>query len=223
MTDILIIDDSIEISGLLNDFLCREGFTCKVCETGEEALSYLKNDTARLVLLDLMLPGMDGLEVCNEIHKHKNLPLMILSARTDKEDKINGLSLGADDYVEKPYDIDVLLAKIKALYRRHYETAGTVLTFDDLTIEREARKVFLKGKEVVLNAKEFELLLLLAENRGKTLTKEHIFDTVWGVDCFSEPGSLTVHMKWLREKLEDNPKKPKRIVTVWGVGYRFEG
>lgn len=223
MTDILIVDDAIEISGLLKDFLCRKGFTCTVCETGEAAMEYLKKDTARLVLLDLMLPGMDGFEVCNEIHKNKNLPLIILSARTGKEDKINGLSLGADDYIEKPYDIDLLIAKVKALYRRHYETAGTVLTFDNLTIQREARKVYLNEKEVMLNAKEFDLLLLLAENKGKTLTKEHIFNTIWGYDCFSEPGSLTVHIKWLREKLEVCPKKPTRIVTVWGIGYRFEG
>lgn len=222
MVDILIIEDNLEISELLMAFLTREGYQCMVCSTGEEGLNYLKEQSAKLVLLDLMLPGMDGFSVCDEIHKKKNLPLMIVSARSDKEDKLNGLELGADDYIEKPFDVDLLLAKVKALYRRHYDTIGDAITSEDLTLQKATRRVLLQGREVNLNAKEFALLLLLMTNKGKVLTKEYIFDTVWGDDCFSEPSSLTVHIKWLREKLEKDPKKPTRILTVWGVGYQFK-
>ena len=219
MTDILIVEDNKELRTLLADFLLSEGYTVRQAPTGEEALSIMKNEEIRLVLLDIILPGMDGFAVCRQIRETHNTPILILSARIDKEDKLNGLLLGADDYIEKPYDIDILIAKIQGIFKRRYET--DVITDNDLVLNKNSRTVLLKGKELGLTTKEFELLLLLMENSGKVLKKEFLFNKVWGFDSFSEPQTLTVHIKWLRKKIEEDPKNPKRIITVWGVGYRF--
>lgn len=219
MTDILIVEDNKELRTLLADFLLSEGYTVRQAPTGEEALSIMKNEEIRLVLLDIILPGMDGFAVCRQIRETHNTPILMLSARIDKEDKLNGLLLGADDYIEKPYDIDILIAKIQGIFKRRYET--DLITDNDLVLNKNSRTVLLKGKELGLTTKEFELLLLLMENSGKVLKKEFLFNKVWGFDSFSEPQTLTVHIKWLRKKIEEDPKNPKRIITVWGVGYRF--
>lgn len=219
MTDILIVEDNKELRTLLADFLLSEGYTVRQAPTGEEALSIMKNEEIRLVLLDIILPGMDGFAVCRQIRETHNTPILMLSARIDKEDKLNGLLLGADDYIEKPYDIDILIAKIQGIFKRRYET--NLITDNDLVLNKNSRTVLLKGKELGLTTKEFELLLLLMENSGKVLKKEFLFNKVWGFDSFSEPQTLTVHIKWLRKKIEEDPKNPKRIITVWGVGYRF--
>lgn len=219
MTDILIVEDNKELRTLLADFLLSEGYTVRQAPTGEEALSIMKNEEIRLVLLDIILPGMDGFAVCRQIRETHNTPILILSARIDKEDKLNGLLLGADDYIEKPYDIDILIAKIQGIFKRRYET--DLITDNDLVLNKNSRTVLLKDKELGLTTKEFELLLLLMENSGKVLKKEFLFNKVWGFDSFSEPQTLTVHIKWLRKKIEEDPKNPKRIITVWGVGYRF--
>ena len=218
MTDILIVEDNKELRTLLADFLLSEGYTVRQAPTGEEALSIMKNEEIRLVLLDIILPGMDGFAVCRQIRETHNTPILMLSARIDKEDKLNGLLLGADDYIEKPYDIDILIAKIQGIFKRRYET--DLITDNDLVLNKNSRTVLLKGKELGLTTKEFELLLLLMENSGKVLKKEFLFNKVWGFDSFSEPQTLTVHIKWLRKKIEEDPKNPKRIITVWGVGYR---
>ena len=224
MSDILIIEDNLEISRLLLDFLKKEGYSCFSVRTGEEGLDYLDQNTVRLVILDITLPRMDGFQVCSEIHHHRNIPTLILSAKTEKEDKIMGLELGADDYMEKPYDIDLLIAKVNALYRRHYSSDSTgLVTVGEIRIETNARKVFVREQSIDVTVKEYELLLLLMENSGKTMNKNYLFDKVWGADSFSEPSTLTVHIKWLRDKIERNPKSPKYIQTVWGVGYRFDG
>lgn len=219
MTDILIVEDNKELRTLLADFLLSEGYTVRQAPTGEEALSIMKNEEIRLVLLDIILPGMDGFAVCRQIRETHNTPILMLSARIDKEDKLNGLLLGADDYIEKPYDIDILIAKIQGIFKRRYET--DLITDNDLVLNKNSRTVLLKDKELGLTTKEFELLLLLMENSGKVLKKEFLFNKVWGFDSFSEPQTLTVHIKWLRKKIEEDPKNPKRIITVWGVGYRF--
>ena len=220
MTDILVIEDNREIGELLTDFLKAEGYTCMLCSTGEKGLSQFHAQGARLIILDIMLPGMDGFAVCEQIRKDGNTPLLIVSARTQKEDKLNGLLLGADDYIEKPYDIDLMLAKIRGIFQRRY--AGGVLTCGELQLDKECRLAALAGTPLKLNAKEFELLQLFMENPGKTLTKETIFGKVWGIDSFSEQQTLTVHIKWLRQKIEKDAKNPTHILTVWGVGYRFE-
>ncbi len=220
MIDILIVEDNVELGTLLSDFLESAGYSTKLCETGEEAVSYFVDSGAKLVVLDIMLPNMDGFAVCQKIREKSNAPILIVSAKTEKGDKMNGLILGADDYIEKPYDIDIILAKISGIFKRRYETK--ILVDGDIKIDIVNHRVYKSGVELSMTSKEFDILLLLVENKGKALKKELIFNKVWGIDSFSEPQTLTVHIKWLREKIEKNPKAPTRILTVWGVGYRFE-
>ena len=220
MTDVLVVEDNKEISSLLADFLRAENYIVTVVDNGEKALSVFERYGARLVLLDIMLPGLDGFAVCEKIRKTSDTPILILSAKVDKDDKLNGLLLGADDYIEKPYDIDILLAKIKGIFKRKY--AIDEIVCGDLTINKIEKTVFKNGKLLDLRAREFDLLLLMVENKGKTLSKEYIFNQIWGSDSESEQQTLTVHIKWLREKIEDDQKKPTHILTVWGTGYKYE-
>lgn len=220
MIDILIVEDNKELGNILCDFLKAEGYSVYLAKSGEEALMMFEKESIRLVVLDIMLPGIDGFAVCSKIREKHNTPIIIVSAKVDKEDKLSGIILGADDYIEKPYDIDILIAKIKGIFKRRYEC--DVLLDENLKLDKMKRVAFLKNEELNLTAKEFDLLLLLVENKGKTLKKDWIFNKIWGFDSFSEAQTLTVHIKWLRQKIEDDPKEPKRIITVWGVGYRFE-
>ena len=220
MIDILIVEDNKELSTLLSDFLRAENYIVSVAENGEKALSLYNKYGARLVLLDIMLPGMDGFAVCSKIREQSNTPILIVSAKTEKDDKLNGLILGADDYIEKPYDIDILLAKIDGIFKRRYSLDE--VADGNLLLNKVNRTVKKNGALLEMTAKEYDLLLLLMENRGKVLNKEYIFNQIWGFDSDSEPQTLTVHIKWLRRKIEDDPKKPKRISTIWGVGYMFE-
>lgn len=223
MVDVLVVEDEKELGEVLCDFLKKEGYLAACVKTGEEALSFINENSVRLVLLDIMLPGLDGFYVCRKIREENNVPIVVLSARVEKDDKLNALLSGADDYMEKPYDIDILLAKIHAVFRRNYEKGkkpGTLIV-GDLKVDLKGRRVFLSEKELELTAKEFDLLTLLMEHQGKVLKKEWIFNRIWGVDSFSEPSTLTVHIKWLREKIEVNPRQPEHILTVWGVGYKM--
>lgn len=220
MTDILIVEDNKELADLLCDFLRGENYTVSVANSGEKALSLYERYGARLIVLDIMLPGIDGFAVCRKIREESNTPILIVSAKTDKEDKLSGLILGADDYIEKPYDIDILLAKIAGIFKRRY--AIDELICGDIKINKLSRTVYKNDTPIEMTAKEFDLLLLLAENKGKTLTKEYLFNQIWGRDSFSEQQTLTVHIKWLRQKIESDPKKPRKIQTVWGVGYQYE-
>lgn len=220
MLDILIVEDNKEIGSLLCDFLRKENYVVSVADTGERALDLYEKYGAKLIVLDIMLPGMDGFAVCSKIRENSNTHILIASARTEKDDKLKGLNLGADDYIEKPYDIDILLAKIKGIFRRKYAQEEMVVGNIRLNTVQHILYVGEKKKEVT--EKEFELLKLLMENSGITLKKEYLFNTVWGSDSDSELQTLTVHIKWLREKIEEEPKKPKHIITEWGVGYRFE-
>lgn len=218
--DILIVEDNKELAGLLCDFLCGENYTVSVAETGEKALELYERYGARLIVLDIMLPGTDGFGVCKKIREESNVPILIVSAKITKEDKLCGFDIGADDYIEKPYDIDIMLAKIGGIFKRRY--GADELIDGDLRISKVSRTVCKDGVQLEMTAKEFDLLLLLIENKGRTLSKEYIFGQVWGSDSFSEQQTLTVHIKWLRQKIEDAPKNPQRILTVWGVGYRYE-
>lgn len=220
MTDILIVEDNKELSSILCDFLRSENYTVSVAKTGEKALSLYEKYGAKLIVLDIMLPGVDGFAVCRKIREESNTPILIVSARTAKDDKLNGLVLGADDYIEKPYDIDILLAKIDGIFKRRY--AVDEITDGSLCINKVRRTVCKNNKAVEMTAKEFDLLLLLVENKGRPMGKDYIFRRIWGSDSFSEQQTLTVHIKWLRQKIEDDAKNPKRIRTVWGVGYKFE-
>ncbi len=224
MFDILLVEDYEELNELMRTFLERDGYKVKGAASGEEALSFLESESVKLVILDVILPGMDGFAVCASLREKSNVPVIFLSARVQKEDKINGFLQGADDYVEKPVDMDILRAKVAALMKRNYELKqkNTLLNSGALQIDKEAKQVFLEKRELALTIKEYELLVLLAENPGKTLSKEFLFNRIWGADSFSENQTLTVHIKMLRDKIEENPKEPKRIKTVWGVGYKYE-
>lgn len=219
MTDILIVEDDKELSDLLTDFLRAEGYIVSAVESGERAVELFEQYGARLVVLDINLPDMNGFAVCSELRKNADTPILIVSARTDKEDKLNGLDLGADDYIEKPYDIDILLAKIKGIFKRRYQR--NMLSASGVTLNLADRSAEIDGKSVELAAKEFDLLALLIENQGKVLKKEYLFNSVWGSDSGSELQTLHVHINRLRQKLGDDPKNAKRLLTVWGMGYKF--
>lgn len=222
MKQILLVEDNIELATLIQAFLKREGFSLFHVVSGEEALSWMKQTTPSLLLLDIMLPCMDGFHVCEEVRRYGDIPILLMSARYEKDDKLLGFELGADDYIEKPIDVDILCAKIKAILKRNRTSFEQVLTVKDLCIHTAARLVTIKDKPLELNVKEYELLLLLVKNTGTTLHKEFLFNQIWGSDCDSENQTLTVHIKMLRTKIEEDPKQPKRIVTVWGIGYRYE-
>ena len=219
MADIIVVEDNEEIGGLLQDFLIAEGYDAYLAVTGEEGLEVFESEGAKLLILDIMLPGMDGFAVCSKIREKDNTPIIIVSAKDSKEDKLNGILLGADDYIEKPYDIDILLAKVQGIFKRRYSTDEIVC--GDIKLDKIGHRVYKNGEEKSLNAKEYALLLYLMENQDKVISKDELFNKIWGFDSDSEPQTLTVHIKWLREKLEDDPKKPVHIQTVWGVGYRF--
>lgn len=219
MTDILIVEDDKELSSLLTDFLRAEGYTVSAVENGERAVQLFERYGARLVVLDINLPDMNGFAVCSKLRENADTPILIVSARTDKEDKLNGLDLGADDYIEKPYDIDILLAKIKGIFKRRYQRS--MLSASGVTLNLASKTAEIDGNPVQLSTKEFDLLALLIENQGKALKKEYLFSTVWGSDSDSELQTLNVHINRLRQKLGDDPKNAKRLLTVWGVGYKF--
>lgn len=224
MTDILLVEDQRELNTLMCTFLEKAGYLVKGVYTGEEAISFFQEEKAKLIILDVMLPEMDGFAVCSEIRGQSSVPILFLSACVEKEDKMNGFLLGADDYMEKPVDIDILVAKVHALMKRNYDLKqkNTLLHSGALSIDKERRQVFLQNKELTLTGKEYDLLLLMVENPGKTLHKDFLFEKIWGMDSFSENQTLTVHVKMLRDKIEEDSKHPKRILTVWGVGYKYE-
>lgn len=219
MTDILIVEDDKELADLLTDFLRDEGYTVTAVESGGRALELFEKYGAKLVVLDINLPDVNGFAVCSRFRENADTPILIVSARTDKEDKLNGLDLGADDYIEKPYDIDILIAKIKGIFKRRYQ--HEILSADGVTLNLADRTAIVDGVDTELPAKEFDLLALLMENQGKALKKEYLFSSVWGSDSDSELQTLHVHINRLRQKLGDDPKNAKRLLTVWGVGYKF--
>ncbi len=223
MTDILIIEDNEDLGGLIADFLRREGWSVTLTGSAEEGLELLDKETFKLLLLDIMLPGKDGFETLVEIRKTRSMPVIIMSAKNDDESMILGIEIGADDYVDKSVSIPVLTSKIKAIMRRTYEAPEDkqILSVDGITVDVGARTVYKNEEKIDIMGKEFDLLVYLMENRGKALRKETIFDNVWGESCFSELSSLSVYVSWLRDKIEDDPKKPKFIKTVYKVGYQF--
>ena len=220
MLDILIVEDNKEIGNLLCDFLRNENYTVSVAQTGEKALELYEKYGARVIVLDIMLPGMDGFAVCSKIRETSNTHILIASAKVEKNDKLKGLNLGADDYIEKPYDVDILIAKINGIFKRKYGQLEIVE--GNIRLNTVQQSLYVDGQKKEVTEKEFKLLKQLIENKNVTMKKEYLFNTVWGSDSNSEIQTLTVHIKWLREKIEEEPKKPKHIITEWGVGYRFE-
>ncbi|MBR0142341.1 MAG: response regulator transcription factor [Ruminococcus sp.] len=219
MIDILIVEDDRELAELLTDFLRDEGYTVSAVDSGERAVQLFEKYGAKLVVLDIGLPDLNGFAVCSELREKADTPILIVSARTDKEDKLNGFDLGADDYIEKPYDIDILIAKIKGIFKRRYQK--NIISANGVTLNLADKTAEIDGKPTELPSKEFDLLALLIENQGKVLKKDYLFNMIWGSDSDSEQQTLHVHINRLRQKLGDDPKNAKRLLTVWGVGYKF--
>lgn len=219
MTDILIVEDNRELAHLLCDFLREEHYTVSIADNGEKALTLYEKYGARLIILDILLPGIDGFAVCQKIREQENTPILIVSAKAEKSDKLQGLKLGADDYIEKPYDIDIMLEKIRGIFKRRYSLDE--IQDGDLRINKIHRTVYKKEQLLEMTAKEFDLLVMLMENKGRTLNKDYIFNRIWGSDSCSEPQTLTVHIKRLRQKIENDPKNPEKILTIWGTGYKY--
>lgn len=219
MIDILIVEDNKELSGILCDFLRAKNYTVSAAENAEKALSLYERYGAALVVLDIMLSNKDGFYILERIRESSDTPVLIVSAKTAKDDKLAGLNLGADDYIEKPYDIDIMLAKIGGIFKRRYSREE--LIDGEIRLNKVNKSVYKNDVLLEFTAKEFDLLALLIENKNRTLSKDYIFNTIWGSDSESEQQTLTVHIKRLREKIEENPKNPRKIVTVWGVGYKY--
>ncbi len=221
---IMIVDDDRHISELVRLYLEKESYEVSSCERGEDALEAFKKNPPSLVLLDIMLPGMDGWEVCREIRKISDIPIIMLSAKDETFDKVLGLELGADDYITKPFDSKELVARIKAVLRRGKTGAQQerALSFPGLSISLEQYKVVYQGKNVDMAPKELELLYFLASNPNKVFTREQLLEKVWGFDYFGDSRTVDVHVKRIREKLKDSEFLGWQIKTVWSVGYKFE-
>ena len=224
MLKILLVDDDPNIRQLVNLYLQKEGFEVMMADRGDEALKMFKASPPNLILLDIMLPGMDGWQVLREARKVSNIPIIMLTAKDETFDKVLGLELGADDYVAKPFDMKELVARIKAVSRRFQaaDAPEKELVFPGLTININQYTVMYMGKELEMPPKELELLYFLASHPGMVFTREQLLEQVWGYDYFGDSRTVDVHVKRLREKLTEGEKLGWQIKTVWGVGYKFE-
>ena len=224
---ILVVDDEKLIVKGIKFSLEQDGMEVTPAYDGEEALQYIKEKNFDLVVLDVMLPKMDGLQVCRETREFSQVPITMVTAKGEDMDKIMGLEYGADDYITKPFNILELKARIKAILRRSVKKASAeaevknALKARDLELAYDSRRVFVNGREVNLTAKEFDLLELLMENPGKVYSRDKLLDTIWGFDYPGDARTVDVHVRRLREKIEENPSEPKYIFTKWGVGYYF--
>ena len=226
MTRILIVEDESSLSEPLAYLLEREGYETTIAPDGLEAVAEFDRNSADLVLLDLMLPGLSGTEVCRELRTRSSVPIIMLTAKDSEVDIVVGLELGADDYVTKPYSTRELLARIRAVLRRRVETEDddtAILEAGTVRMDVERHAVSVGGREVAMPLKEFELLELLLRNSGRVLTRGQLIDRVWGADYFGDTKALDVHIKRIRSKIEKKPSEPTMLVTVRGLGYRFEG
>lgn len=223
-TKILLVDDDPNISQLVNLYLTREGFEVVRAERGDEALKIFKGDPPNLMLLDVMLPGMDGWQVCREVRKVSNIPIIMLTAKDETFDKVLGLELGADDYIVKPFETKELVARIKAVIRRYQssDTPDKELAFPGLTVNISHYTVVFRGKALEMPPKEIELLYFLASHPGSVFTREQLLEQVWGYDFYGDSRTVDVHIKRLREKLAGSEELGWTLKTVWGVGYKFE-
>ena len=225
MTRVLVVEDEESFSDALSYMLRREGFDAVVAPTGPEALAEFDRGGADIVLLDLMLPGLPGTEVCRQLRARSGVPIIMLTAKDGEIDKVVGLELGADDYVTKPYSTRELLARIRAVSRRHTDPADegdAVLAAGTVRMDLERHTVSVSGAVVNMPLKEFELLEFLLRNAGRVLTRGQLIDRVWGADYVGDTKTLDVHVKRLRAKLEPDPANPRYLVTVRGLGYKFE-
>lgn len=231
---ILIVDDEKEIRDLIDIYLKGEGYDTIKAENGEEALIMLSNNDVDLIILDIMMPKVNGIEACLKIREEREMPIIMLSAKSEDMDKILGLNTGADDYLTKPFNPLELVARVKSQlrrYKRFNKTAAkeelvvkqdNVLEIDEISINLETHEVFKDGEEIKLTPTEFDILVLLGENRGKVFSIENIYNSVWKQEFMQSDNTVMVHIRKVREKIEEDPRKPKFIKTVWGVGYKID-
>ena len=227
MSRILIIEDEESIAELEKDYLELSGCTVEIENDGRKGLEKSLTEDVDLILLDLMLPGVDGFEICKTIRSKKNTPVIIVSAKRDDIDKIRGLGLGADDYITKPFSPSEMVARVKAHLARYQRLVSNskpeneIIEVRGIRIDKTARRVWVNGEEKNFTTKEFDLLTFLAENPNHVFTKEELFREIWGMESLGDIATVTVHIKKIREKIEYNTAKPQYIETIWGVGYRF--
>ena len=228
MSRILIVEDEVAIADLEKDYLDLSGFEVEIENDGTSGLARALAEEFDLFILDLMLPGIDGFEICKQIREKKNTPILMVSAKKDDIDKIRGLGLGADDYVTKPFSPSELVARVKAHLARYERLIGSNTVENDMIeirgikIDKTARRVWVNGEEKQFTTKEFDLLTFLAENPNHVFTKEELFREIWDMESIGDIATVTVHIKKIREKIEMNTAKPQYIETIWGVGYRFK-
>ena len=228
MSRILIVEDEVAIADLEKDYLELSGFEVEIENDGTKGLERALHEEFDLFILDLMLPGVDGFEICKKIREIKNTPILMVSAKKDVIDKIRGLGLGADDYVTKPFSPSELVARVKAHLARYERLIGSNMPQNDIIeirgikIDKTARRVWVNGEEKQFTTKEFDLLTFLAENPNHVFTKEELFRKIWDMESIGDIATVTVHIKKIREKIEMNTNKPQYIETIWGVGYRFK-
>lgn len=228
MSSILIVEDEETIADLERDYLELSGFEVEVANDGETGLEKALTDQFDLVILDLMLPGVDGFEICREVRQKKNTPIIMVSAKKDDIDKIRGLGLGADDYMTKPFSPSELVARVKAHLARYERLIGSNVQTNDiieirgLKIDTTARRVWVNGEEKAFTTKEFDLLTFLAGHPNHVYTKDELFSEIWDMESIGDIATVTVHIKKIREKIEYDTSKPQYIETIWGVGYRFK-
>ncbi len=228
MSRILIIEDEESIAELEKDYLELSGFEVAIENSGDVGLKRAMAEEFNLIILDLMLPEIDGFEICRQVREKKNTPILMVSAKKDDIDKIRGLGLGADDYMTKPFSPSEMVARVKAHLARYERLIGTGVQENDmieirgLKIDKTARRVYLNGEEKIFTTKEFDLLTFLAQNPNRVFSKEELFSKIWGMESVGEIATVTVHIKKIREKIEYSTSKPQYIETIWGVGYRFK-
>ena len=225
MNRILIVEDEPALANVVKDYLKNELFDVEICTEGDKAIEVFNKYRPSLLILDLMLPGMNGYEICKNVRMTSVIPILILSAKTDEFDKVMGLNLGADDYLTKPFRPKELVARVNALIRRSQvfnKDNLEVIDVEDIRIFIKEYKVEKNNVNMDLSKKEFELLLFLAKNPKQVFTREHLYEGVWGLDSYGDLDTVTVTINRLRQKIEENPATPKHILTVWGVGYKFE-
>ncbi|MDO4517082.1 MAG: response regulator transcription factor [Bacillota bacterium] len=227
---ILIIEDDQSVAELERDYLEINGFTCTLAADGTQGLTLALEEDFALVIVDVMLPGLSGFEICRRLREVKDTPVIIISALADDIDKVRGLGLGADDYMTKPFSPSELVARVKGHIQRYERLVGSrekprpeILKIRGLEIDREARRVWVNGREKTMTGKEYDLLLFLAEHPDTVFSKDRLFDNVWGMDAYGDVSTVTVHIKHIRDKIEIDPEHIQYIETVWGVGYRFRG
>jgi DNA-binding response OmpR family regulator len=219
---VLVVDDEVTVRDIVGQYLTRDGFRVVATGDGREVMGLVELESPDLIVLDIMLPGIGGLELCRAIRSRREIPVILLTARGEETDRIVGLELGADDYVTKPFSPRELVARVRAVLRRSVDSVTPeLLVLGDLEIDLPAREVRVSGRDVRLAAREFDLLAFLARNPRRVFTREQIMQSVWGYTAAIDTGTLSVHVRRLREKIEDDPREPRRIETVWNVGYRL--